>query len=176
VASHKRILRAPSGKDVPPKIDAVIIRVAKEEGMDPDLIRAVVAVESGFDPHALSSSGAMGLMQLMPQTAAIYKVEDPWDPYENVRAGSRYLKHLLDRYNNDLRLTLAAYNSGPTTVKIYGGVPPYSSTKRYIAKVMNLYPPSETAKVETKPVLAKRERPVRRKILPDGSVLYTNLP
>ncbi len=170
---QRRILRAPSGKDVPPEIDAVIERVAKEENMDPDLIRAVVAVESDFNPKAVSSSGAMGLMQLMPQTAAIYNVEDPWDPYQNVKAGTRYLKHLLKQYNNDLRLALAAYNAGPTTVNNYGGVPPYSSTKRYISKVMSRYP---SKNVSAEPVLARRERGIRRVVLPDGSVLYTNLP
>jgi len=174
---QERILRAPGRKDVPPGIDALIQKVAREEGMDPDLVRAVVGVESDFNPSALSPSGAMGLMQLMPKTAALYGVENPWDPYQNLKAGTRYLKHLLNRFNNDLELALAAYNAGPTTVKNYGGVPPYSSTKRYISKVMQRYP-STTTKTEqkSKTILAKKEHRVRRVVLSDGSVLYTNLP
>ncbi len=181
-AKRGRILRAPRGKEVPPQIDEVIERVAREESVDPDLVRAVVAVESDFDPMAVSSSGAMGLMQLMPQTAAIYGVSNPWDPYENVKAGTRYLKHLLGRYNNDLKLALAAYNAGPTTVSNYGGVPPYAATKRYIAKVLQRYPTRKvkghsTKEASQQPVSAKkRRRGVRRVVLSDGSVLYTNLP
>ncbi len=173
----RRILKAPSGKEVPPGIEDVIERVAREEGMDPDLVRAVVAVESDFNPRAVSSSGAMGLMQLMPQTAAIYGVGDPWDPYQNVKAGTRYLKHLLGKYDNDLRLALAAYNAGPTTVSSYGGIPPYSSTRRYISKVLHRYSPRKVKQVAPKGrVVAKRIRHVRRVVLSDGSVLYTNLP
>jgi soluble lytic murein transglycosylase-like protein len=103
-----------------------------------DLVRAVIQAESAFNPRAVSSKGAMGLMQLMPATAAEHGVLDPFNPAENIRAGVKYLKHLLVSYEGRVELALAAYNAGPGAVKKYGGkVPPYRETQNYVARVQN---------------------------------------
>ena len=106
--------------------------------VSPDLVRAVIQAESAFNPRAVSPKGAMGLMQLMPATAAEHGVLDPFNPAENIRAGVRYLKHLLDSYEGRVELALAAYNAGPGAVKKYGGkVPPYRETQNYVARIQN---------------------------------------
>jgi soluble lytic murein transglycosylase-like protein len=108
----------------------------------PDLVRAVVQVESAFNPYAVSPKGAQGLMQLMPATQRTLGVTNPFNPFENIRAGVRYLRQLLDRYNNDEALALAAYNAGPTAVAKYGErVPPYQETRNYVFKVNQLAGP-----------------------------------
>lgn len=112
---------------------------ARREGMSPRLVQAVVQVESGYNPRALSSKGAMGLMQLMPGTAKELGVGDAYDPEQNLRGGTRYLRQQLTRFSGDLRLALAAYNAGPTAVTRYGDIPPYRETRNYVAKVMALY-------------------------------------
>src|SRR5213596_816504 len=98
------------------------------------LIWAVIRVESGFDPRAVSSSGARGLMQLMPETAAILGVRDCFDPHENIDAGTRHLRAMIDRFRRDLRLAVAAYNAGDKAVARYGGVPPYPETREYVTR------------------------------------------
>jgi soluble lytic murein transglycosylase-like protein len=101
-----------------------------------DLVRALIQAESAFNPRALSPKGAMGLMQLMPATAAEHGVRDPFDPVENIRAGVKYLKSLLDAYDGRVELALAAYNAGPGAVKKYGGkVPPYRETQNYVSRI-----------------------------------------
>jgi soluble lytic murein transglycosylase-like protein len=116
--------------------DDVIVHHAREHGVRPDLVRAVVQVESAYNPNAVSPKGAQGLMQLMPSTARELGVLNPFNPIENIRAGIRYLRRLLDRYNNDEVLALAAYNAGPTAVDKYGEkVPPYRETRDYVTKV-----------------------------------------
>ena len=110
-------------------------------GVHPDLVRAVIQAESAFNPRAVSNKGAMGLMQLMPATAAEYNVLDAFDPAENIRAGVAYLRGLLTRFSNNVELALAAYNAGPGAVKKYGGtVPPYRETREYIAKIKGAAP------------------------------------
>ena len=104
----------------------------------PRLVQALISVESGWDPAAVSPKGAKGLMQLMPKTVQRYGVRDPFDPLESLEAGVRYLRELLDEFR-DLRLALAAYNAGEEAVRRYGGIPPYPETQAYVREVMRRY-------------------------------------
>jgi len=115
-------------------ITALVNRYAATHGLDPDLLRAMIKVESGFNPRAVSPKGAMGLMQIMPQTAREMGLRRPFDADSNVEAGARYLKQLLAKYD-DLNLALAAYNAGPAAVDRYGGIPPYQETQAYVVAV-----------------------------------------
>jgi soluble lytic murein transglycosylase-like protein len=116
--------------------DPMIRQHAELGGVRPDLVRAVVQVESGYNPYARSPKGAMGLMQLMPATAQQFGVRNPFNPIENIRAGVSYLRQLLDRYSNNEELALAAYNAGPGAVDKYGTtVPPYKETRDYVSKI-----------------------------------------
>ncbi len=117
-----------------------IKRAAADFHVDPALLHAVIATESGFEANAVSGKGAMGLMQLMPETARRFGVTDPFNPEQNIRAGAQYLNSLMQRFNNDLQLALAAYNSGETNVVKYGEhIPPFLETKAYVPKVIGLY-------------------------------------
>jgi soluble lytic murein transglycosylase-like protein len=116
--------------------DDLIETHAAANGLSVDLVRAVIQAESAFDPSARSPKGAMGLMQLMPATAAQYGVLDAYDPAQNIRGGTTYLKSLLERYDGQVELALAAYNAGPGAVEKYGGVvPPYRETQAYVSKI-----------------------------------------
>jgi len=128
-----------------PQLDAVIQPAAKKFALDPNLVAAVIWAESSGDPDAISSKGARGLMQLMPDTARELGVSAILDPRENVEGGSRYLRQLLDAHEGDLSLALAAYNAGPGAVERYGGVPPYRETKDYVARVLEVYERSRSA-------------------------------
>ena len=119
--------------------DGVIRRAAQRHELDPTLLTAVVRAESGFNPQALSSAGAMGLMQLMPETAKSLGVTDPYNPAQNVDAGATMLRSLIDRYDGRLDLALAAYNAGPGAVDRYNGVPPYAETRGYVESVLADY-------------------------------------
>ena len=123
---------------VPRELPGLIREVAMRHGVSPNLVHAVVAVESAFDPRAVSPKGARGLMQLMPATAAELGVEDVYDPRENLEGGTRHLRGLLDTYDGDVRLALAGYNAGATAVERYSGVPPYPETRQYVRRVMEL--------------------------------------
>lgn len=112
--------------------------VAEKYGVDPKLVSAVAEVESGFNQEALSSAGAIGIMQLMPDTAAALGV-NPHDSKENIEGGVRYLRQLLDSFQGDVKRAVAAYNAGPQAVRDYGGVPPYSETQTYVDSVLDLY-------------------------------------
>lgn len=119
--------------------DDIIDAQATSMGVRTDLVRAVIQVESAFNPRAVSNKGAMGLMQLMPATARQFGVRNAFDPGENVRGGVAYLRQLLDRYNGDERLALAAYNAGPGAVDRYGQtVPPYAETRDYVSRINGL--------------------------------------
>jgi soluble lytic murein transglycosylase-like protein len=124
---------------VPSSYLEMINRSCERFGVDPSLVRAIVKVESDYNPFAISRKGAMGLMQLMPQTASDLNVKNSFSPHENIEGGVRYLRYLLDRYEGNLTLALAAYNSGETAVKRWGTVPPFKETKDYVKKVLALY-------------------------------------
>jgi len=118
--------------------DAIILEAAQRFGLAPALIRAVIQTESGFDPMAVSTAGAQGLMQLMPALSKELGVEDPFNPRQNIMAGSQYLSALLSYYNGDLSLALASYNAGPGMVERYNGVPPFEETQRYVKTIVEL--------------------------------------
>ncbi|MEW6162386.1 MAG: lytic transglycosylase domain-containing protein [Nitrospirota bacterium] len=154
----------------------IIHEKATKYKIDPSLVKAVIKTESNWNERAVSREGAMGLMQLMPFTASEMDVRNPFNPEENIEGGTRYLKYLLDRFNGDLNLTLAAYNAGPRSVKKLGLVPPITETRQYVDKVLSLYKNGRT----THPSLAldklreKRPEPIYKVILEDGTLLFTN--
>ena len=120
--------------------DPMIERAARSAAVRPELVRAVIVVESAFNPRAVSKRGAQGLMQLQPSTARRYGVSDAFDPEQNITAGAHYLRDLLARFGNDLELTLAAYNAGEEAVERYGrSIPPFSETRHYVPAVMRVY-------------------------------------
>ena len=136
---------------------------AKKYNLDADLITSVIAVESNFDPKAVSRKNARGLMQLLPETAAQLGVKNIDDPAENIDGGTRYLRDLLQKYNNDLALALAAYNAGPDKVQLYGRVPPYAETISYVRRVKRGYDKSKSAssaKTTAPPVTAGPTLPI----------------
>lgn len=130
----RRVFRAPRHHDY----DPLIHRTALVHGVPPALVKAVIAAESAFDSQALSIKGAQGLMQLMPATAASLGVANAFEPAENVRGGTAYLRAMIGRYG-DLSRALAAYNAGPTAVDRYGGIPPYPETRAYVDRVLTYY-------------------------------------
>jgi hypothetical protein len=151
-------------------------RVCRERGLDPGLVDLVIRMESGYNPRAVSPKGAMGVMQLMPGTAAMYGVRDAFDAAENIRAGVSYLADLMNRFGSDVGLALAAYNAGPEAVARHGGIPPYRETRNYVASILNAY------QGDVRPVLsggfgrpAVPQRTVRV-TQSSGATLISNLP
>ena len=138
--SQAPVLNYNQGKSfTPEQVDAAIEKAAAEHNVDPNLVRAVIKVESNFNPNAVSRKGAMGLMQLMPQTARQLKVTNPFDPEQNVDAGVRHLKQLMESYGGDVKLSLAAYNAGQGSVARSGGIPHFAETRNYVKRITNLY-------------------------------------
>jgi soluble lytic murein transglycosylase len=183
------------GFGLPPGVNLVrgqyailINQIALEEGVDPELVRAIIKAESNFDRYALSRKGARGLMQLMPGTAGRFAVTNPYDPAANIRGGVRYLRHLQDLFPGRLPLALAAYNAGEQAVLRHDRVPPYPETRLYVDRVLGVYgrpdPTGDRPRTQ-----APRRRPrtekaevepsspsVYRTVDADGVPFYTNVP
>jgi soluble lytic murein transglycosylase len=153
------------------RYDELIHDAAERFGVDYRLIKAVIHAESAFDHRAVSRKGAQGLMQLMPSTARDLRVSDPFDPRQNVYGGTRYLKQMLQRYDNDVSLSLAAYNSGPSTVERYGGVPPYRETVSYIRKVKSLM-----NRYDREPAPRQQADSKLYKVVKNGREMYSSSP
>ena len=154
------------------RYDPYIEMVARDNGVDPTLVKAVALVESGFNARARSSKGAQGLMQLMPQTAAQYGVTNLHDPYQNLTAGAKHLRELLDRYEGDVTLALAAYNAGSGAVARYGGVPAYAETRDYVKKVQSKM--GRTPRKSEGRVVSNKSAKIQMRVEPDGSVTLFN--
>jgi len=150
------------------EVDSLIEAAAARHNVDPNLVRAMVKVESNFNPRAVSRKGAMGLMQLMPATARSLRVSNPFDPKQNVDAGVRHLKGLLENYNGDVALSLAAYNAGAGAVARSGGVPPYRETRNYVHQITQIYGGGGT--VVTGPSFA----PIRANRQQNGVLRFSN--
>jgi soluble lytic murein transglycosylase len=149
---------------------AEIRAAAERHGLPEHLVSAVIRVESGFNPRAVSHKGARGLMQLMPATAAMLGVRDSFDPRDNIEGGVRHLRGLIDRFNGDVPLALAAYNAGENAVLKHRGIPPYQETQDYVTRVMRHYATTAGG--------APLDMPSQtfRKVEADGTVVYTNIP
>ncbi len=132
-------LFAASAADLKRLYDPIVNKVAGRHGIDTELVHIVIRAESNYDSFAISSAGAMGLMQLMPDTALQYGVKNVFDPAQNIEGGVRYLKDLVKLYDGKTKLVLAAYNAGQEAVRKYGGIPPYPETRSYIAGIMQSY-------------------------------------
>jgi hypothetical protein len=154
------------------RLDRIVRDAAERHKVDPALVKAVISTESGWNPQAVSRKGAVGLMQLIPETAQRFGVGNPYDPAQNVEAGTTYLKALLDRYDGDLNKSLAAYNAGPHAVDRSGGVPAFRETREYVQRVTNAYFQPGSGRDST---LWSAPKPhVRRATDSSGRVVFTN--
>jgi soluble lytic murein transglycosylase-like protein len=141
---YRRVIREINSPSVPPtyftkSFDGLILSASNRHSIDADLIRAVIKTESDFNSNARSPKGAMGLMQLMPDTARQHNVLDAYNPLDNIEGGVRHLRLLLSRYRGDVELSLAAYNAGVNAVERHRGIPPYAETREYVRRVLNFY-------------------------------------
>jgi len=178
--------RIPPRRAAPrPELRAVVAEHAAAHDLDPRLVEAVIQAESAWNRRAVSRAGAMGLMQLMPETAVVLAVDDPWDERQNVRGGTAYLARMLARFGSE-ELALAAYNAGPGAVERYGGIPPYAETREYVRRVLSLYHGRHVGAEELVPFhgrgAARAAAPARRGTAPsyvrgsDGRLVLTNTP
>jgi soluble lytic murein transglycosylase-like protein len=157
----------------PPTIGAQIRDAAERHGLSEQLVTAVIRVESGFNPRAVSPKGAQGLMQLMPATASQLGVRNVFDVAENIDGGVRHLRGLIERFENNLSLALAAYNAGERAVLQYGGIPPYPETEQYVARILGIVGGSAPGG----PASGEPPRtPTYLFVEKDGATVYTNVP
>jgi soluble lytic murein transglycosylase-like protein len=158
-----------------PEINDLVEQTASRHQIDPQLVHAIIKVESEYDPKAVSRKGAMGLMQLIPETAQRFGVANPFNPKENIEGGVSYLKHLLDLFRGDLFLSLAAYNAGEAAVQRFGGIPSFAETRNYVRKVTDIYqsasPQSGTNPAGNQPPAP----PITRYVDERGVVHYSNV-
>ena len=152
-------------------IDKAIVEAATRHDVDPNLVRAIIKVESNFNAQAVSRKGAMGLMQLMPSTARANGVTNPFDPQQNVDAGVRHLKQLLTNYNGDVKLSLAAYNAGAGAVARNNGIPPYVETQNYVRRITDLYTGGMPAGSR---LLPGKSAPIKMIRKPNGVLSFSN--
>jgi hypothetical protein len=139
LAVSSTCLYAVHGRKAERRFHPIILEAANRHQIDPDLVRAIIMVESSYNPKAISKKGAQGLMQLMPRTAEALGVEDVFDPEHNINGGVKYFKQLLIQFDGDIKLALAAYNAGSGNVRRYQGIPPFKATKHYVKKVFEYY-------------------------------------
>lgn len=123
----------------PSRYEPIIRHYARWYGLDPALLTAIIRVESNFNPRAVSEKGAVGLMQLMPDTASLWHIADPMNPHQNIRGGALQMRYLLHRFGDDLELAIAAYHAGGNKIRRYEGLPPYASTRQYVDRVLQVY-------------------------------------
>jgi len=168
-----RALRSTAPSLPPADIDHLVRQAANRNQVDPQLVHAIIQVESEYQPNALSHKGAMGLMQLIPATAVRFGVENPFDPEQNIEGGVTYLKYLLDLFGGDLSLALAAYNAGENSVLRQGGIPSFAETREYVRKVADLYgaPAAGDGKLGPK---EPPKAPIYRYVDARGVVHFTN--
>jgi len=176
MVGDKAVVKTPP----PQNVQETILSEARQHQLDPALVKAVIKVESDFNPDAISTAGAMGLMQLMPATATTLDVRDPFNPQENIAGGVKHLKGLLDRFDGNLTLALAAYHAGETRVQRYGHIPPIEQTHRYIQKVMAAYQAyrrkvSDGSMPSTSSGVSGWQK-IYKVITTRGQVIYTNNP
>jgi hypothetical protein len=142
-SNYKIFIREKADKlihsDVTDQYDQVISEASERHGVAIPLLKALIKIESDFNPLAVSKAGAVGLMQIMPENIKSLKIKDPFDPRENIMGGTRYLKQLIDRFGGELPLALAAYNAGPDSVERYRRIPPYKETENFVEAVMKYY-------------------------------------
>ena len=175
---------SPQSQAVPANIEEAVARIAAEHSLPAQLIHSVIKVESNYNPYAVSSKGALGMMQLIPETARRFGVKNVFNPVENIQGGAKYLRYLLDLFDNSYPLALAAYNAGEAAVARYGGIPPYPETQNYVIlvrrqlelakKAAALKPAPVPAPVVAQSAEPKPDAPVHivEVVMPDGSVRY----
>jgi soluble lytic murein transglycosylase-like protein len=156
------------------EIDSAIEKAATRHGVDANLVRALIKVESNFNPRAVSRKGAMGLMQLMPGTARDLNVNNPFDPAQNVDAGVRHLKSLMNNFGGDIRLSLAAYNAGAGAVARSNGVPRYAETQNYVKQITNMYWSGQSIRSFGPANSTSSTTPARMFRGSDGKIVITN--
>ena len=171
IISESKKRHISKGTSNPEDFHHIIASKSEKYSVEPSLVMAVIKAESNGDSRAVSRKGAMGLMQLMPYTARDMDVRNPFDPEENIEGGTRYLKYLLDLFDGNLTLALAAYNAGPNAIKKLGYVPPIPETRQYVEKVLYLYNGKKSAGSSV-----KKQEIVYKVVYEDGTVLYTNTP